>query len=146
VKTGPETTDEYLAALPSPSRETLEAVRDTIRSVASDMEERLSSGAPFFWHAGRRAVGLGAARSHLSFYIMHGAVLKTHARELAAHDASRTVVRFTHEKPLPAALIRKLVRARIAEIERGRRHRTSHTSEDLPDGREQDEADRRQRG
>ena len=54
-------TDEYLATLPIALREALQAVRDTIKSVAPDMEERMSSGAPFFWYGGRRAVGLGAA-------------------------------------------------------------------------------------
>jgi uncharacterized protein YdhG (YjbR/CyaY superfamily) len=118
MKRAPTTTDEYLSALPMAHRETLEAVRATIKSVGRDMEERMSSGAPFFWFGGRRAVGFGSAKRHLSFFIMHGAVLKAHRKDLVAYDTSRTVVRFTHDKPLPAALIRKLVRARIAEIER----------------------------
>jgi uncharacterized protein YdhG (YjbR/CyaY superfamily) len=117
MKTRPATTGEYLSALPLAPRQALQALRDTITSVAPDMEERLSSGAPFFWWRGRRAVGFGAAQTHLSFFIMHGAVLKNHGRDLAAFDTSRTVVRFTPEKPLPATLVRKLVRARIAEIE-----------------------------
>lgn len=114
----PATPDEYLSVLPVREREALVALRATIRSVEPDMEERMSGGAPFFWYRGRRAVGFGAAKLHLSFFIMHGAVLKTHRKHLAAHDTSSTAVRFTHNKPLPAALIRKLVRARIAEIER----------------------------
>lgn len=116
MKKTPATTDGYLSALPLAHREALEAVRATIKSVAPDMEESMSSGAPFFWYGGRKAVGFGAAKRHLSFFIMHGAVLKNHRKNLAAYDTSRTVVRFTHDKPLPAALIRKLVRARIAEI------------------------------
>lgn len=114
----PATTDEYLSALPLAHRQALQVVRATIKSVAPEMEERMSSGAPFFWCGGRRAVGFGAAKHHLSFFIMHGAVLEAHRKDLAAYSTSRTVVRFTHERPLPAALIRKLVRARIAEIER----------------------------
>jgi uncharacterized protein YdhG (YjbR/CyaY superfamily) len=113
----PATTDEYLSALPVAHREALESVRATIKSVAPGMEERMSSGAPFFWYRGRRAVGFGAAKRHLSFFIMQGAVLAAHGKDLAAYDTSSTVVRFTHERPLSAALIRKLVRARIAEIE-----------------------------
>lgn len=118
MKKAPATTDEYLAALPRADREALEAVRATIKSVAPDMEERMSSGAPFFWYRGRRAVGFGAAQRHLSFFIMHGTVLMAHRKDLAAYDTSRTVVRFTHEKPLSVSLIRKLVRARIDEIGR----------------------------
>lgn len=112
----PMTTDQYMSTLPAAQRQALEAVRATIKSVAPDLEERMSSGAPFFWHNGKRAVGFGAAKHHLSFYIMHGNVLDAHRAELAAYDASNTVIRFTPEKPLPEALIRKLVQARIAEI------------------------------
>ena len=114
----PTTTEEYLSALPAAHRKALEAVRATIKSVAPDMEERMSSGAPFFWYGGRRAVGFGAASRHLSFFIMHGGVLEAHRKDLAAYDTSRTVIRFTPHQPLPPALIRKLVRGRIAEIER----------------------------
>lgn len=110
-------THDYLAALPPAQREALTVLRDTIRGVAPAMEERLSSGAPFFWHRGRRAVGFGAAKEHLSFYIMHGNVLARHRKELEPYDVSRTVVRFTPNRPLPSELIRTLVRARIEEIE-----------------------------
>ena len=107
-----------MSTLPIGSRDALQAVRDTIKSVAPGMEERMSSGAPFFWYRGRRAVGFGAAKAHLSFFIMHGDVLEAHRKDVAAHDTSRTVIRFTPARPLPATLIRKLVRARLAEIER----------------------------
>lgn len=117
MTTRPATTDEYLAALTPAQSLALEGVRDAIRSVEPTLQERMSSGAPFFWHRGRRAIGFGAAKTHLSVYIMHGAVLKTHRHELAAFDTSSTVIRFTPEQPLPAALIRKLVRARLAEID-----------------------------
>lgn len=112
----PATPDEYLSRLPARDRGILTALRVIIRSVEPNFEERMSSGAPFFWFHGKRAVGFGAAKRHLSFFIMHGAVLKTHRKYLASHDTSNTVVRFKHDKPLPSALIRKLVRARIAEI------------------------------
>ncbi len=67
----------------------------------------------------RRAVGYGAAKGHLSFYIMHGEVLRRHAAQLAAYDVSRTVVRFTPDRPLPGALVRTLVTARLREIAEG---------------------------
>lgn len=81
------------------------------------MEERISSGAPFFWHGRHRAVGFGAAKTHLSFYIMHGDVLDRLREELIGFDVSRTVIRFSPDKPLPPALIRMLVQARIQEID-----------------------------
>ena len=117
MTTRPATTDEYLAALAPAQRSALEAVRDAIRSVEPTLQERISSGAPFFWHRGRRAVGFGAAKTHLSLYIMHGAVLTTHRHDLASFDTSSTVIRFAPDQPLPAVLIRKLVRARLAEID-----------------------------
>ncbi len=117
VKTPLKTIEDYLSSLPVPIRETLQALRATIKSVVPEMEERLSSGAPFFWYRGRRAVGFGVAKTHLSFYIMHGDVLKTHSKDLADYDTSRTVIRFTQEKPLPTELVQKLVRARLEEIE-----------------------------
>lgn len=80
------------------------------------MVERPSQGAPFFWFKGRRAVGMGAAKSHLSFYIMHGQVLAQHRDALVGHDVSRTVVRFSPERPLPSGLVERLVRARLAEL------------------------------
>jgi len=117
VTTRPATPDEYLATLAPAQRAALEAVRDTILSVAPEMQERMSSGAPFFWHRRKRAIGFGAAKTHLSLYIMHGDVLKRHRRDLAAFDTSSTVIRFTPEMPLPAALVRKLVLARLTEID-----------------------------
>jgi uncharacterized protein YdhG (YjbR/CyaY superfamily) len=126
--TAASTIDEYLAALPAADRAALEAVRATIRSVAPDMEERMSSGAPFFWHEGQRAIGFGAARHHLSLYIMHGAVLATHRAMLEGYDTSRTVVRFTRACPLPEALVRTLVRARLREIRLGRVAAADHAA------------------
>jgi uncharacterized protein YdhG (YjbR/CyaY superfamily) len=116
MKTPTSPVDDFLAGLSPPQRETLEQVRASIRALAPDMEERISSGAPFFWFRGRRAVGYGAAQKHLSFYIMHGQVLKAHRKDLAGFDTSSTVVKFTPEHPLPEALIRKLVLARLEEI------------------------------
>ncbi len=117
LNTSPPSTDKYLAALEPSQRDALQSVREAIRSVAPDLHERVSSGAPFFWYRGKRAIGFGAAKSHLSLYIMHGSVLRQHQHRLAAFGVSNTVVRFTHDNPLPMALIRELVKARLSEIE-----------------------------
>jgi uncharacterized protein YdhG (YjbR/CyaY superfamily) len=60
---------------------------------------------------------MGAAKRHVSLFIMYGAVLETHKDELSAFDTSNTVIRFMPNKPLPARLVIKLVKARMAEIE-----------------------------
>jgi uncharacterized protein YdhG (YjbR/CyaY superfamily) len=111
------TPDDYFAALAPAQRSALESLRATIRTVTSDLVERRSSGAPFFWYRGRRALGLGAARGHLSVYLMHGRVLEQLRDELAGFEVSSTVIRFASDRPLPAALIRRLVKARLAEID-----------------------------
>jgi uncharacterized protein YdhG (YjbR/CyaY superfamily) len=125
-------TEQYLLALPAAQRRALAALRATILEVEPRLQERLSSGAPFFWFNGRRAVGLGAAKTHLSFYIMHGQVLAQHRQALEGHDLSRTVVRFTPERPLPPALIERLVRARVAEIAGWPAHRDDPLSRTTP--------------
>lgn len=108
----------YLAALPSDQRAALRALRATIRAVGPGMEERMSGGAPFVLHRGRRAVGFGATKRQLSFFIMHGSVLRRYRTELAEFDVSRTVIHFTPENPHPASAAGLLVRARLEEVER----------------------------
>lgn len=112
-----EAIEAYFTSLHPERQSDARDLRSIIRSVLPDAEERLSSGAPFFWYRGRRAVGLGVARRHLSFFIMHGNVLKAHQNELVSYDFSATVVRFPPGRSLPADLIRTLVRARISEID-----------------------------
>jgi uncharacterized protein YdhG (YjbR/CyaY superfamily) len=109
--------DDYLARLPQEQREALERLRQDIRSVVPEVEEVLRSGVPAFRYNGKPLVSIGAAKRHLSLFIMYGAVLETYKDELSAFDTSSTVVRFMPDKPLPARLVKKLVKARMAEIE-----------------------------
>jgi uncharacterized protein YdhG (YjbR/CyaY superfamily) len=111
------TPDDYFAALAPAQRSALESLRATIRTVTSDLVERMSNGAPFFWYRGRRALGLGAAKGHLSVFLMHGRVPEQLRDELAGFEVSSTVIRFASHRPLPAALVRRLVKARLAEID-----------------------------
>lgn len=124
--------DEYLARLPNEQRETLEQVRQAIRSVAPGVEEVIRSGVPAFRYNGKPLVSIGAAKQHVALYVMYGAVLVTYKDELRAFDTSTTVIRFMPHKPLPTRLVGKLVKARMAEIEgfsqKGRSLRTSTDS------------------
>jgi uncharacterized protein YdhG (YjbR/CyaY superfamily) len=110
----PATIDEYLAALPAAQRVALEKLRKTIRAAAPKAEECISYGIPAF-RLNRMLVGFGAAAKHCAFYPMSSATVAAHKEELKGFDTSKGTIRFQPEHPLPAALVRKLVKARIAE-------------------------------
>ena len=108
------TIDEYLAPLSKQQRAALEQLRKVIKAAAPRAEECISYGIPGFRLGGRLLVSFGAAAKHCAFY--PGAhPVKTHQRELASYDTAKGTVRFAAERPLPAALVRKLVKSRIVE-------------------------------
>ena len=110
----PKTIDEYLAALPDDQRAALERLRKTIRAAAPKAEERISYGLAAFRQDGM-LVGFGATVNHLAFYPMNSTTVKAFKDELKGFETSKGTIRFQPDKPLPAALVRKLVKARIAE-------------------------------
>lgn len=112
----PKTIDEYLAALPDRQRVPLQKLRKTIKSVAPDAEESISYGLAAFRQNGM-LVGFGASTNHLGFYLMGTSTLKAYEDELKGYHLSKGTIRFQPEKPLPVSLVRKLVKARLAENE-----------------------------
>ena len=121
MKRKPKNIDEYLASISDDQRAVLERLRKTIKSAAPKAEECISYGLAAFRLDGRPLVAFGAASSHCAFYPMSSATVTAHRKELEGYDTSKGTIRFTVEKTLPAALVRKLVRARIAENEAGKR-------------------------
>lgn len=115
MKTQPKTVAEYFAALSADQRAALARLRKTIRSIVPGAEECISYGVPAFRLEGRVLVGFGAAANHCAFYPMSGATVAALKRELEKYDTSKGTIRFPADKPLPVALVRKLVKARIAE-------------------------------
>ena len=110
----PQTIDEYLATLSNEKRAALEKLRRAIKAAAPKAEECISYGIPAFRFGGRLLVAFGAAAKHCAFY--PGAFpVKAHKDELKAYDTSKGTIRFRADSPLPATLVRKLVRTRIAE-------------------------------
>lgn len=110
----PTTVDEYLAALSEEKRAALERLRKTIRSAAPKAEECISYGIPAFRQDGP-LVAFGATANHCAFYLMSSSTVDAHKGDLDGYDTSKGTVRFQPDEPLPAALVRKLVKARLAE-------------------------------
>jgi uncharacterized protein YdhG (YjbR/CyaY superfamily) len=110
----PQTIDEYLAPLSNEKRAALEKLRRAIKSAAPKAEECISYQIPAFRLGGRMLVAFGAAANHCAFY--PGAFpVQAHRHELKAYDTSKGTIRFQADSPLPAILVRKLVKTRIAE-------------------------------
>jgi uncharacterized protein YdhG (YjbR/CyaY superfamily) len=105
--------DEYLARVPEPGRATLRKIRAVIRSVVpADANEAISYGIPSFKYKGW-LVGYAAFANHCSFF--PGALPKEFAGELKRFPTSKGTIQFPLDKPLPAVLVKKLVKARVAQ-------------------------------
>jgi len=113
-KTGARTIDEYLSALSDDKRAALEKLRKTIRAAAPKAEECISYQIPAYRQDGM-LVGFGATGNHCAFYLMSSSIVEAHKEELKDYDTSKGTIRFQPDKPLPVGLVRKLVKARIAE-------------------------------
>lgn len=110
----PTTHDEYLAALGVDQRRALEKLRKEIEAAAPKAEECISYGIPGFRLNGKLLVSYGAAAKHCAFY--PGSTLQAFKKEMKDYDTSgKGTIRFPADKPLPSALVRKIVKARIAE-------------------------------
>jgi len=110
----PISVDAYLAALPAEKRAVLLKLRWAIQTAAPRAEEYISYNVPAFRLDGKLLVAFGAAAKHCSFF--PGAhPVRTHAKELKPYRTGKGTVRFTPDHPLPAALVRKLVKTRIAQ-------------------------------
>ena len=120
----PQTIDEYLAPLSNEKRAALEKLRRAIKSAAPRAEECISYGIPAFRLGGRMLVAFGAAAKHCAFYAGSFPV-KAHKDELKAYDTSKGTIRFQADSPMPATLVRKLVKTRIAERARQLEEATS---------------------
>ena len=113
----PKDVDEYLAGVPEPARTTLNKIRATIRSVVPpEATEGISYGMPAFKYKGP-LMGYAAFARHCSLFPMSGSVIEAFQDDLKGYHTSKGTIQFAMDKPLPAALVKKLVRARIAQNE-----------------------------
>jgi uncharacterized protein YdhG (YjbR/CyaY superfamily) len=108
------TVDEYLARVSDDKRVALQKLRKTIKAAAPRAEECISYQLPAYRLNGM-LVAFGATANHCAFYPMSASTVAAHREELKDYDTSKGTIRFQPDNPLPASLVRKLVKARIAE-------------------------------
>ena len=110
-----KTVDEYLAVTPEPARSTLEHIRKVIWSVVpKETTEVISYRMPMFKYRGM-LVGYAAFAKHCSLFPTGSGVIEKFSKELKNYSTNKGTIRFPADKPLPDALIKKIVKARIAE-------------------------------
>jgi uncharacterized protein YdhG (YjbR/CyaY superfamily) len=114
----PRGIDEYLAAVDEPKRTTLEKLRQTIRSIIPDAEECISYGMPAFRLDGKVIAGFAAFKNHLSYLPHSGSVLGELSNDLVGYESTEGSLHFPIDKPLPKALVKKLIASRLNEVRR----------------------------
>jgi uncharacterized protein YdhG (YjbR/CyaY superfamily) len=119
--------DEYLTAVSADKRAALEKLRKTIRNVVPKAEECISYGLAAFRLNGHPLLAFGAAEHHCALYPMSAAIVEAHKDELKKYDTSKGTIRFQADHPLPVALVKKLVKARLAESQASRPERGSRS-------------------
>jgi uncharacterized protein YdhG (YjbR/CyaY superfamily) len=111
----PKTVEEYIAGIPEPGRSTLERVRAVIQSIVPpDATETISYQMPAFRYKGA-LVAYGAFKNHCSLFPMSAALIEEMKSELGKYETAKGTIHFALDKPLSATLIRKIVKARIAQ-------------------------------
>lgn len=109
--------EAYLAPLPPEQRAALEQLRAQIRALVPDAAETISYGMPTFKVHGRGVIGYAAWKNHLAIYPMSGELLVRYADQLTGYASTKGSLHFTPDRPIPPAVLRDLVRSRLADIE-----------------------------
>ena len=128
TKRSPKTIDEYFASVNANHRDALQKIREAIHAVAPNAEECISYGIPAFRLNGRSLVFFGAWANHCALYPGSSATLKKFRNELRDFQTSKGTLRFSPDNPLPVALVKKLVKARVAQIDNDRTRSKRNTA------------------
>lgn len=110
-----KTVDAYLKDVPESPRAHLTKVRESVKALAPDAVESISYGLPTFKHKGKPLIYYGATGKHLALY--GGLPASIDPGVIAKYDTSKGTIRFPLDKPIPPALVKKIVKARLAEID-----------------------------
>ena len=113
--------DEYLGGTDEPKRRTLQALRDMILDVVPEAEEGISYRVPAFRVHGKVLAGFAAFKDHLSYLPFSGSVLGPLGDELRGYTMTKSSLHFPIDRPLPKALVEKLIAVRLDEIRHGSR-------------------------
>jgi uncharacterized protein YdhG (YjbR/CyaY superfamily) len=105
----------YLEGIEEPKRGTLETLRQTILEIVPDAEQVISYRVPAFRLDGRTIAGFAAFKNHLSYLPFSGSVLAQLSEELKGYTMTKSALHFPVDRPLPAALVRKLIEERTSE-------------------------------
>src|SRR5579859_3152064 len=108
--------DDYLAKIPEPKRATLQKLRQTIREIIPNAEEVISYGMPGFRLNGKVIAGFAAFKNHLAYLPHSGSVFTELRDELAGYASTEGSLHFPIDKPLPKALVKKLIAARLKQV------------------------------
>lgn len=116
IKKPIESVADYLKTLSAEQRIATEKLIDAVKSGAPQMQLGLSYSTPSFKVKGKPAIGVAAAKAHIGLYVMSEAVMKDFSKELANMNIAKGCIRFSFTDKLPEELIKKIVKARVAEM------------------------------
>ena len=108
--------DEYLQGVDEPKRSTLQALRRSILEIVPEAEQGISYRVPAFRVRGKVVAGFAAFKDHLSYLPFSGSVLGQLSDELQGYTMTKSALHFPVDRPLPEALVKKLIAARLKEI------------------------------
>jgi len=111
-----EAVDEYLRALEEPKRGTLQTLRRTILEIVPEAEQVISYRVPAFRVGGKTVAGFAAFKEHLSYLPFSGSILGQLGDELEGYTMTKSSLHFPVDRPLPKALVKKLIRMRLADV------------------------------
>lgn len=111
----PKSVQAYFASLPKEQRPPLQKLRETIATAAPDAEEGITYSMPGFLLGGKGFVAYAAFKDHYSFFPMSTKAIDAHRDELGSRVTGKGTISFEYGRPLPTALVKKVVKTRLAE-------------------------------